>query len=88
MISMGGAAVAARSTIRTDNLSQAATRYMIVPADHDGGADNEAAYLTRRYDEEMQAGANAQSTQVKIAHFELAYRYALRARDMRASVQL
>ena len=49
-------------------------------------APEELAYLDRRYDEEMKAARNAQSTPAKIAHFELAYRYAVRARDLRTMI--
>lgn len=49
---------------------------------------DELAYLDRRYDEEMQAAKDARITNAKISHFELAYRYAVRARDLRASIQL
>jgi hypothetical protein len=45
-------------------------------------------YLDKLYDAEMQAGEKAQSTDAKVAHFELAYRCALRARDLRASLRL
>jgi hypothetical protein len=44
---------------------------------------DELSYLHRRYDEEMLAAAKAQSRDVKIAHFEMALRYALRAREAR-----
>ena len=51
-------------------------------------AVDELAYLDRRYGEEMRAGEEAQPAGAKTAHFELAYRYAVRARDLRASLQL
>lgn len=44
---------------------------------------DELAYLEERYSEEMAAGLNAQSKAAKVAHFELAYRYAVQARDLR-----
>ena len=49
---------------------------------------DDLAYMARRYDEEMQAGKKAKSTGAKIAHYELAHRYALRARDSRTNMQL
>jgi hypothetical protein len=44
---------------------------------------DELAYLHRRYDEEMRAAATAKSRDAKIAHLEMALRYAVRARNSR-----
>ncbi|GAA3908561.1 hypothetical protein GCM10022276_28610 [Sphingomonas limnosediminicola] len=48
---------------------------------------DELTYTDRRYDEEMQAGRKAKNRRAKASHFELAYRYALRASELRAVVQ-
>jgi hypothetical protein len=49
---------------------------------------DDLAYLDRLYNAEMQAGEKAPSTDAKVAHYGLAYRCALRARELRASMRL
>jgi hypothetical protein len=45
--------------------------------------DDELAYLHRRYEDEMVAARNARSRNARIAHLEMAVRYAVCARDGR-----